>query len=402
MIARLLFARILLFLFIGWMAQAAPPVVSNIRAAQRPGTHLVDLYYNLVAVGPCTVFVAVSDNGGTDYHVPVFTLAGAVGPGVTPGNDRHGVWNAGIDWSGRFSSECKVKITADDGTAPPAPPGMVHIPAGPFQMGDTFFDAGTDELPVHAVYVRAFFMDQFEVSREIWSPIYAWSQGHGYAMRGGSFRGPNHPVHSVNWYDAVKWCNARSEMEGLTPCYYTDAAQTTVYRSGNLDLPNAAVKWTANGYRLPTEAEWEKAARGGLNGKRFPWGNTVGHSQANYISSASFAFDVSPTRGFHPTYGSGTPPYTSPVGSFPANGYGLHDMAGNLWEWVWDAQSGTWYGQPEATSDDSRGPAFSSKRVLRGGSWADVSDYLRCASRSYALPPSSPEYNFGFRCVRGL
>jgi len=208
-------------------------VVSNIRASQRAGTHLIDLYYNVADAdgnSPLTVYVAVSDNAGVSYNVPVFTLTGAVGPGVTLGNDRHIVWNAGTDWPGRFSSQCRVRITADDGTAPPAPAGMAYIPAGPFQMGDTFVELA-NAMPVHGVYVSAFFMDKFDVTREQWLDVYTWAIGNGYSFgNGGTYSGNNHPVQTVNWYDAVKWCNARSEKEGLTPCYYTDATQTTVYR----------------------------------------------------------------------------------------------------------------------------------------------------------------------------
>lgn len=212
---RLHFAVFTLSLWFGLAALAAPPVVSNIRAAQRTGTHLVDIYYNVVAGGPCTVYVAVSDNGGTSYNVPVFTLSGAAGPGVAPGNDRHVVWNAGTDWAGRFSSQRKVKITADDGTAPSAPAGMAHIPAGPFRMGDRFHEGDINELPAHVVYVSAFFMDKFEVSRELWLDVYAWALWRGYTFgNAGSFKGANHPVHTISWYDAVKWCNARSEKEG--------------------------------------------------------------------------------------------------------------------------------------------------------------------------------------------
>ena len=152
-----------------------------------------------------------------------------------------------------------------------APAGFVLVPGGEFRMGDALGDGNSEELPVHAVTVSGFFLQQKEVSKVQWDEVREWGQLHGYtdlvARRG---KAADHPVQRITWHGAVKWCNARSEKEGLIPCYYTDAAQTAVYRTGNTDLDNTMVKWRATGYRLPTEAEWERAARGGLDGKRFP------------------------------------------------------------------------------------------------------------------------------------
>jgi formylglycine-generating enzyme required for sulfatase activity len=112
-------------------------------------------------------------------------------------------------------------------------------------------------------------MDTNLVSYSQWQPVfsYATSQGYGFDNSGAG-KAANHPVQTVNWYDVVKWCNARSQQAGLTPVYYTDAAFMAIYTNGDVDAVYA--NWSADGYRLPTEAEWEKAARGGLSGQRFP------------------------------------------------------------------------------------------------------------------------------------
>jgi formylglycine-generating enzyme required for sulfatase activity len=311
----------------------------------------------------------------------------------------------------------RFRVTADDGyTVPPA--GFALIPGGAYQRGDNL--DGMSDAPVQTITVSAFYLQTTETTQAQWDTVRAWGLSHGYTdlvtgtQAAYPSKGANHPVHSVSWFDVVKWCNARSEMEGLRPCYYTGPQKTTaqIYRTGSENVTNDAVCWGATGYRLPTEAEWEKAARGGLTGKRFPRGDTISHSQANYYVYSTdgstdrshpnfFYYDVSPTQGYHPTWShnhDGNYPYTSPVGSFAANDYGLSDMAGNVWEWCWD-----WYGR-YATDADPRGPSVGPfYRVIRGGGWGSDAGYARCAQRGISIPGYSGGhyYFFGFRPARG-
>lgn len=285
------------------------------------------------------------------------------------------------------------RVVALNSSNATVPSGMALIPAGSFEMGDTFSEGAVWEIPVHTVYVSAFYMGKYEVSKALWDEVKGWHNGNGYTYDyAGSGKATNHPVQSIDWYDMVKWCNARSEMEGRVPAYYTDAALTQVYRTGQVA---PYVNWKA-GYRLPTEAEWEKAARGGASGHRFPWSNvdTITHSQANYYSDSSYSYDISPTRGYNPTFNDGVMPYTSPVGSFAPNAYGLYDMAGNVWEWCWD-----WAGNYSSASEtDPRGPATGSTRVGRGGNWNYYAEHCRDAYR-YGNPPTDSATNIGFRCA---
>jgi formylglycine-generating enzyme required for sulfatase activity len=285
------------------------------------------------------------------------------------------------------------RVLALSGSKTTAVAGMELIPAGTFQMGDTFSEGEVYETPVHTVYISAFYMDKYEVSKGLWDRVKSWSAGQGYSYDNeGSGKATNHPVQSINWYDMVKWCNARSQMEGKLPAYYNDAALTQVYKTGQVA---PYVNWQA-GYRLPTEAEWEKAGRGGNSGHRFPWSDadTITHARANYYSDSSYPYDISPTRGYNPAFDDGIMPYTSPVGYFPPNSYGLYDMAGNVWEWCWDLAGN----YPATPQTDPRGPDSGSTRVGRGGNWNFYAGHCRAAYR-YGNPPTDSATNIGFRCA---
>lgn len=257
------------------------------------------------------------------------------------------------------------------------PAGMALVPGGDFEMGDT-----QDGWTPADVYVASFYMDVNLVTYSLWRGVYSYAVTQGYGFdHAGSGKAMNHPVQTVNWYDAIKWCNARSQQAGLTPVYYTDARFAQIYKTGQ--ATNLFAQWDANGYRLPTSAEWEKAARGGFSGLRFPWGDTISENQANYSSTNKWSYDLGP-YGYNSIGVNSGAPYTTPVGTFPPNGYGLYDMAGNVFEWCWD---------PTGTPSGSG-------RIINGSSWFNQAVSARCGSHP-SWPADAAASNCGFRCVRG-
>jgi formylglycine-generating enzyme required for sulfatase activity len=222
--------------------------------------------------------------------------------------------------TGADAGQYVVQVTNPNGTvssqAITVTVKMPVVPAGVYRINNS---AGN---PGHEVSLTSFSIDQHEVTKAFWDEVYTWAIANGYDFsNAGIAEGPEYPVHSINWYDSVKWANALSERDGHTPCYYTDNNCTVIYRAGQIDLTNYNVKWNANGYRLPTETEWEVAARGGLVGSKYAWGESPSTTRANFDQTLHGA--------------------TIPVGSFPANGYGLYEIGGNLREWTWDSNDTT-------------------------------------------------------------
>jgi formylglycine-generating enzyme required for sulfatase activity len=186
-------------------------------------------------------------------------------------------------------------------------------------------------------------------------------------------------------------------MDGREPCYVLSSGGS-IYRTGS-----GGITWLTarNGYRLPSEAEWEKSARGGVNGRRFPWGEAIDHARTNYKASTTHAYDINPVIGFHPAYETpGMLPYTAPVASFAANGYGLHDMSGNVREFCWDRATSAY---PAVYVIDVTAPNDLFQRVARGGDWSSEAFSHRCSYRGSRFPDNTGKGNFlGFRLARNL
>jgi formylglycine-generating enzyme required for sulfatase activity len=274
------------------------------------------------------------------------------------------------------------------------------------------------------VSLRAFKIAKYETTYELWKEVHDWATDSARGATIYTFANPGYeghqeagtspgtgttnerhgwlpaqkrarPVTYINWRDAVVWCNAYSEMSGLTPVYYTDTTYSTVLRFFINDngvetaADSAVMRPGVDGYRLPTDAEWEYAARGGDPADTKTWGYIYAGSKT-IGDVAWYSNNANSVGSLHKDYG------VHPAGTRDANSKGLYDMSGNVWEWCWD-----WFDSIETGSvSNPTGPATGLLRVFRGGGWSYATTYCTVAYRNF-IYPSSRSINLGFRVLCG-
>ena len=294
---------------------------------------------------------------------------------------RYGSQSSGPTWSGSSGYE------------------MVRIDPGTFTMGSPSSESGRDEDEVqHEVRLSTgFLMGATEVSQGLWLSVMGSNPASGKDYQGVTLEGSEYPVVYVRWCDAVVFANKLSERDGLEKAYTLPAGFSATMSDDRCKEQSGSVRWNrdANGYRLPTEAEWEFAARAGgrdLYAGTSSQSEMCGYGNVNNPSVKSkfdWNHDAFPCEDGHTTL--------APVGSFRANPWGLHDMSGNVWEWCWD-----WYGDYATNANvDPYGASTGSSRVNRGGSWVNIPATVRVANRSRGAPSGSSR-NLGLRLVRSL
>jgi formylglycine-generating enzyme len=369
-----------------WLSIAADATIelTDVRAVRRPGTQWVDVYYEWHAdMLPLTaardsVWIAVeaSADGGATWDLPVISVAGDIGH-VSAGGS-HIAWYMGADISATLFDVCSIRVLLSADPSVPSGHDMILVPDGEFSMGTN--EGDRQEGPVHVVSLAAYWIDRYETTNRAFQRFVqstsrqtlAEQEGRSVIYRDGGY----HTIEGASW-----WRPSGPESE-LT---------------GRLDHPVVQVAWDdASAYcqwvgkRLPTEAEWERAARG-TDQRTYPWGEAGSHSPT---AMANAGAESCCHESAHDGYRN-----TAPVGSFPlgVSPVGALDMAGNAWEWTGDHFHGYFYA--ESPPYNPTGPVSGDERVLRGGSWISYPFMLRAAYRGHHTPETRHNYS-GFRCAR--
>jgi formylglycine-generating enzyme required for sulfatase activity len=323
--------------------------ISNIRVEQDRELRYYKIAFDLSGeVGDQYLIQVVPHKDGRELSDLSYLTGAGIDSFIEPGKNHSVYWDAILE--GYESEGWQFQIKANL-----KPKGMIFVKGGSFQMGSNSGDG--DESPIHEVTVSSFWIGKYQVTQKEWTEV----MGNNPSGR----KGKNLPVEMVIWYEVVEYCNKRSILEGLTPCYSGSGS-------------NITCNWGANGYRLPTEAEWEYAARGGLKSKGYKY------SGSNSIGTVAWYDENSGSR-------------THEVGTKKPNELGIHDMSGNVWEWCWDWYAGSYY--KKSPSINPKGPNSGSYRVLRGGSWNFNHDFCRISYRDINNP-NEGNNNYGFRVCR--
>ncbi|MFA5509661.1 MAG: SUMF1/EgtB/PvdO family nonheme iron enzyme [Candidatus Cloacimonadaceae bacterium] len=422
------------------------PIVYNFKASQRrDGSMLIDISYQLYDANgdDSTISVFVSLDGGVTYDYEAQNLSGDWGDNIPSGTTGHIVWDAGAEDIIFDSDTCCIAIMAEDHTTGMVPTPAFDPPGGSiFEMqtisiscaifgasiyytldgtnpdegstpytspiiidssttlkaraykenwlpseiaeaeysitpaGFVYVPGGTFHNGTSNVTVSSFYIGKYELTQAEYEAVMGSNPASGYGV------GANYPVYYVSWFKAIEYCNRRSIMEGLTPCYSYDNHGSNPnnwpsgWNSSSSNHSYVSCDWIANGYRLPTEMEWMYAAKGGnqSQGYTYSGSNTIG--------------DVAWYRG-----NSGST--THVVGTKAPNELGIYDMSGNVWEWCWDIYNS----YPGDDQTDPHGATSGSDRVRRGGGWGSYADYCTVSARSYDVAPYSGD-SVGFRIFR--
>ena len=346
----------------------AAPVVSNISVSQRTdGSKIIDIWYDLYDANDdlCDISFKVSNTGGASYDIipnPA-NLSGDFGNDLPCGTNKHIIWNAGVESYTLDASNYLYRVYADDGSSPPMPENFILVEGGTFYNGTS------------NVTISSFYIDKYELTQAGYQAVMGTNPSYFTGVTNG-------PVERVSWFNAIEYCNRRSMLEELTPCYSYSSYGTNPdnwpsgWNTSSGNHTNVSCNWSANGYRLPTEMEWMFAAKGGNQSQGYTY------SGSNDINAVAWYYGNSGST-------------THTVGTKAPNELDTLDMSGNVREWCWDI-----YGSyPSGPQTDPHGATSGSYRVERGGSWYSNASYCTVSYRGFSNA-ASPGSIIGFRCVR--